>query len=239
VRLCAQCKAALKRVRYDTVSQLMPMPRRPRRGDRLRPIAHPVDAPERQAARRRGAVAWRGVRIPLALGAMVAIVGSAGYFIVHQIHAATPPDAAATAVGGAEDTPRLTPPPAIVESSAASPIVVPQAASGNDAAQPAVAKARNATRSVKTPPTAVGPPAPEGPPEPPPTPVVVAAAPPPPAPRPADRMQLLAQAFTECPQDALLTRMVCEQKARLQYCDGYWGQAALCPNGAPDRNNSH
>ena len=221
------------------------MPRRSRGGDRSRPTARPVKAPEGRATRRRGAVAWRGVRIPLALGAMVAVVGSAGYFIVHQIHAATPPDSAAeTRAAAAADTPRLTPAPsAMTESSAANPAVAPQAAlvaaSERDVAPPAVAKARNAARNVKTPPTAVGPPAPEGPPEPPPAPVVVAAAPPPPAPRPPDRMQLLAQAFAQCPQDSMLTRMVCEQKARLQYCDGYWGQAALCPNGAPERNSSH
>ena len=248
VRLCAQCKAALKRVRYDTVSQQMPMPRRTRGGDRSHAPARHVDDVAAGAARRDGTVSWRGMRIPLALGAMVAIVGSAGYFIVRQIHAATPPEAVAASrasdVEKSADRPQnFTPAPLVVAvASSVNPATVPQApdaAAPRDVAPPAVARARSAARSVKAPATAIGPPAPEPSPEPPPVPAVVALAPAPPAPRAPDRMQLLAQAFTQCPQDSMLPRMVCEQKARLQYCDGYWGQTPLCPNGVPERNYSH
>jgi len=179
------------------------------------------------------------MRIPLALGAMVAIVGSAGYFIVRQIHAATPPEAASASTEpgrGAEGVPaRTEAPPAIAEQSAPTPVSAIQAASAGapdrDVATSAVAKPKNVARSAKAPPIFVGPPAPEPHPEP--APVVMAAAPPPPAQRPPDRMQLLAQAFAQCPQDSVIPRMLCEQKARLQYCDGYWGQTPMCPDGAP------
>ncbi len=247
VRLCAQCKAALKRVRYDTVSQAMPTPRRSRGGERSRTPVRTADDVVTSAPRRNGVVSWRGMRIPLVLGAMAAIVGSGGYFIVRQIHAATPPESVAVigtaAVERNADTPRNPAPasPLTAQTSAANPATAPQAsditAPGEDA-KPVVAKPRSAPRSVKAPVAAVGPPAPEPSLEPPPAPVVVAVAPAPPAPRPLDRMQLLAQAFAQCPQESLLPRMICEQRARIQYCDGYWGRSSLCPNGVPEGNYS-
>jgi hypothetical protein len=247
VRLCAQCKAALKRVRYDTVSQQMPMPRRSRGGERSRAPARTGDDVETGAPRHNGAVSLRGMRIPLVLVAMAAIVGSGGYFIVRQIHAATPPESiaasGASAVERSADTARSPAPasPAGVQASSAIPATVSQAvdmAESREDAKLVVARPRSVARSVKAPVLAVGPPVPEPSPEPPPAPVVVAVAPP--APRPPDRMQLLAQAFAQCPQDSLLPQMICEQKARIQYCDGYWGRTSLCPNGVPEGNyNSH
>ncbi len=186
------------------------------------------------------------MRIPVVLGAMVAIVGSAGYFIVRQIHAATPADApmiSATADAGnarAAQTVAVTTPVIAINAGSGPPPAAPVTSATAPANAPtATAKPRSVARSAKGTSAPVGPPAPELPPEPAPAPVVVAAAPVPPAPRPLDRMQLLAQAFSQCPQESLLPRMVCEQKARLQYCDGYWGRAPLCPNGAPENNPSH
>ncbi len=244
VRLCAQCKAALKRVRHDTVSQLMPMSRRTRGGARTRREGWRADSPAGEEWHR--GVSWRGVRIPVALGAMVAIVGSAGYFIVRQIHAATPADApmiSSTVDAGnarAAQPVAVTAPVMAINVAAGPPPPAPVTDGTAPANAPtAPAKPRSAARSAKGTSAFVGPPAPELPPEPTPAPVVVAAAPAPPAPRPLDPMQLLAQALTQCPQESLLPRMVCEQKARLQYCDGYWGRAPLCPNGAPENNPSH
>jgi hypothetical protein len=245
--LCAQCKAALKRVRYDTVSQQMPLPRQARGGERSRASARMADGVAPSAPRHNGTISLRGMRIPLVLGAMAAIVGSGGYFIVRQIHAATPPEpvaaSSASAVDRNADTARnpASASPSVAQASIASPAAMPQAvdtaASGEDT-KAVVAKPRNAPRGAKAPLVAVGPPAPELSPEPPPAPVVVAAAPALPAPRPPDRMQLLAQAFAQCPQDSLLPQMICEQKARIQYCDGYWGRTSLCPNGVPEGNYS-
>ena len=100
VRLCAQCKAALKRVRHDTVSQHMPMTRRARGGDRARRDVPRVDADGGE--HRDAAGVFRGVRAPIAVAALVSIVGSAGYFIVQQIHAAMPPEVSAAARTGSD-----------------------------------------------------------------------------------------------------------------------------------------
>ncbi len=180
------------------------------------------------------------MRAPIAAVALVAIVGSAGYFIVQQIHAAMPSEVSAAARAGSDRvsaTPVL--PPVIAK--APEPLVLAPAnsvATSGDGAATAVAKPKVAARVVKPAPAPVVAPAPEVRPEPAPAPVVVATAPPP-AVRPPDRMQLLAQAFAQCPSDGVLARMVCEQKARVQYCDGFWGQVPSCPNGAPDRGLSH
>jgi len=58
-----------------------------------------------------------------------------------------------------------------------------------------------------------------------------------PAPRPApprDRWQLMADAIAQCGHERFFAAVVCEQRVRLQYCDGYWGQVAQCPNGIPN-----
>jgi hypothetical protein len=238
VRLCAQCKAALKRVRHDTVSQHMPMTRRARGGDRARREIPRVDV---DGGEHRGSAgAFRGMRAPIAVAALVAIVGSAGYFIVQQIHAAMPPEVSAAARGASDrvSAAPLLPP---VAATAPEPLVPAPANSvftSNDAVPPAVAKPKVAPRVVKPVPAPVTVPTPEVRPEPAPAPVVVAAAPPP-AVRPPDPMQLLAQAFAQCPTDGMFARISCEQKARIRYCDGYWGRAPMCPDGAPDRSLSH
>jgi hypothetical protein len=81
-------------------------------------------------------------------------------------------------------------------------------------------------------------PAPKGvapPPEPPPE-IEVVRAPPPPvaaAPQPTPRIdpwQQMAQAIGRCPS-GFLDHVLCEQRVRLQYCDGHWGQVAQCPGG--------
>jgi len=59
------------------------------------------------------------------------------------------------------------------------------------------------------------------------------AAPAPPAPKPApqaDPWQQMSAAIGRCP-DGFLGHVVCEQRIRLQYCEGHWGQVAQCPGG--------
>jgi hypothetical protein len=70
---------------------------------------------------------------------------------------------------------------------------------------------------------------------PPPAPPVAAAPPPRPAPAPVavepprpDRLQQLNGALGRCKGRDLIARAVCEQRARLQYCDGYWDQVPQC-----------
>ncbi|MEP7183066.1 MAG: hypothetical protein ABI886_12855 [Betaproteobacteria bacterium] len=55
--------------------------------------------------------------------------------------------------------------------------------------------------------------------------------PPPSPPReapPPDRWQQFAEAMATCGGEAFIGRVVCEQRARLSACDGYWGQVPQC-----------
>ncbi len=64
---------------------------------------------------------------------------------------------------------------------------------------------------------------------------------PPPQPAPAapilaappkpDRFASLNDALARCVGLNLIQRAVCEQRARLQHCEGYWGQVPQCPGG--------
>ena len=64
---------------------------------------------------------------------------------------------------------------------------------------------------------------------PPPAPEKVAAlpvAPPPPAP---DRWQSMRDSIALCDRENLINGIICGQKARIQYCEGYWGKVPQCP----------
>ncbi len=50
-----------------------------------------------------------------------------------------------------------------------------------------------------------------------------------PAPAAPDRWQLLSEAVARCAGEGVLGGVICEQRARWQYCDGYWGKVAQCP----------
>lgn len=46
-----------------------------------------------------------------------------------------------------------------------------------------------------------------------------------------DRWERMAGAMQACSTEEFLGRVICEQKVRLEYCEGYWGQVAQCPGG--------
>ena len=46
---------------------------------------------------------------------------------------------------------------------------------------------------------------------------------------PQDRVQALTHALGRCGAEGFFTRVACEERARLQYCDGAWGSVAQCP----------
>lgn len=48
---------------------------------------------------------------------------------------------------------------------------------------------------------------------------------------PGDRWQALNQALASCGGN-FIERVVCGQRARFRYCDGYWGRVPQCPSGA-------
>jgi hypothetical protein len=49
-----------------------------------------------------------------------------------------------------------------------------------------------------------------------------------------DRWQVMADQVARCGREGFLAGVVCEQRVRLKYCEGYWGVAAQCPSGLPN-----
>jgi hypothetical protein len=45
----------------------------------------------------------------------------------------------------------------------------------------------------------------------------------------ADRWQRLDDEISRCTREDFITRVICGQRARFRYCDGYWGKVAQCP----------
>lgn len=223
-KLCGACKAALKRARHETVSQLDPLPRRPSRARRTEKPSRAEsagssggggsDAGSRPPRRER-------IRLPASVVALGVVAIAIGYFVSHLRGETDGPDLAAAASVPAPYVPLPT--------SAAPPEAVPE---------PFALPARAALPSPPPPPKhvlAVRPKAPSPPPQPEPEPppvTAVAEAPPPPiAPKiqpPApDRWQMLASAIAQCGDG--LGGLLCAERARWQYCDGYWGKVAQCP----------
>ena len=75
------------------------------------------------------------------------------------------------------------------------------------------------------------------------TPKVVQAPPPvhraaaPTATRAVDRWQRLDDELSRCTREDFITRVICGQRVRFRYCDGYWGKVPQCPGNTttPDR----
>ena len=148
------------------------------------------------------------------------------------------PVADAPRVDAAAPAADATPPSA---ASAAMPATGVPAASGatpSPAQEPAVRPAPAAPR----PPRAPRPAAPKAdlanPPAASPAPAPVAPAPkavPAAAPRPeppVDRWVQMSSDLARCTREDFINRVVCDQRVRLRYCDGYWGKVSQCP-GAP------
>ena len=98
--------------------------------------------------------------------------------------------------------------------------------------KPRAAPAQPATRAPPVPSTAT--------PATPPPPIVAQPAAPPAsvtASTPVDRWARFAEELHRCTSESFLSRVVCDQRVRLRYCDGYWGKVPQCPGGVanPDR----
>lgn len=46
-----------------------------------------------------------------------------------------------------------------------------------------------------------------------------------------DRWQAMLEAIARCPRDNFFTGVVCEQRVRLRYCEGHWGESPHCGSG--------
>lgn len=243
-RLCAPCKAALKRARHETVSQLEPLPRRKSSLSKTR--GAPTVAPQGTTTGARSPRPFRW-RFAAVVALVAAAVSTGGYLALRLERGAVEPGGASAASAPMAATPSTT-----------SPLPAPRREPDADATlqrspQPGAApQAAEAPKPVLL--TAPGKPVPKRPSSPAPVPVAPAIArfaaatePPPapatipeaPTPRPAappDRWQLMADGIARCGREDFIAGVICEQRVRLQYCDGYWGQAAQCPSGV---NNDH
>ena len=251
-KLCLDCKAARKRAFDATVTQPLLAAAGAARDSTttrrlLRPSQSVPDAARRAAkmalaARHSTNIATespsrRTGRWPIMVGAIGIAVLAVGTF-GHWFGASQSDTSAAVPVERAlmEDRPaassivRAAPPSAIAEPAGvavAAPVAnnaqaleTTTAATTADAAKRPNVRLRPAKAPVALPP-----------PEPLPAPIIAVAPPPPSVVREAptpDRWQLMSDAIARCPRDNFFSRVSCEQRLRLQYCDGHWGQVPQC-----------
>jgi hypothetical protein len=247
--LCVPCKAALKRARYVTVQESIRRPsiidvrRKPRRARPADPTPEPArraraaDSIPRPETPPRARVSpdviktfHAGSRVFVAL-LFVAVLGGAVYFGQRELSAnawsgaSVAAEAARPAMAESVatiQTPAVEPAPAPVPPPAATIAVEPEK---RPEIKPATGKrtmlATRATFATADgdPPDAVAPP-PE-----PEKPVPVAVPPPRPVP---DRWQNMRDAQAECDRLGIFDGLICGQRVRIQYCEGYWGKVAQC-----------
>ena len=241
--LCAPCRAALKRAGQRTVQELPhyrhPVPRaRARRREPSAPTPADAAATAPRASRRRSGDTGR--RVVLATAAVAALAGVA-YLGQARWQAGD--------VDVPGDTPTIPAPPkpapqALPATTAPAPAATPVAASVAVRTAPAAASeaARGppASRRAAAPAPPTEPPttattypsldafgaiaeAPRAPPAPPP----VAAVRPPP---PPDRWQNMRDALAQCEREGGFGGFLCDQRTRIDACEGYWGRVPQCPD---------
>jgi hypothetical protein len=246
--LCAPCKAALKRARYVTVqedmrpSSVIDVRRKPRHARSPGPAAAPRSAPEAVPPQKRAGFppptvspspdVRLGRRIFIGIFVVASAMGGASYFGQREL-GAHPGDTASVPEVPASEPVRdpaggVTEPrkeeAALPPTPVAARVAVPQTQPAPAAAVPAKrvkpsARAAVATayepfegpNVVREPEKVAAAPAP--------------ALPPPPVP---DRWQNMRDAQAQCDREGLLSGLICGQRVRMQYCDGYWGKVAQC-----------
>jgi hypothetical protein len=229
-KLCAACRSALKRARNDPASVLQPLVKRAsdtlQRRRQRKAAAQGDKAPAAAAVIPPPVGAHRGVT-PAVVAAIAAALCVIGYVILQHrddgaradspmtLAAPAAAAAAASAVPDAGPGPRPSRAPL-------SPIVSP--AAPEIAAGPQPANKAKRARPKELP--ALLPLPLEAP-------AVIAQ--PLPAPRvavksaPPDRRTQLRSAFDHCASTDVLGQAFCEQRARIELCDGLWGTVPQCP----------
>lgn len=217
--LCRPCKAALKRARQFTVQALPGTPISVTGPGDPFPVAPPPRSERRVSVadrRRRTALA----ALAVALFAAAAFVGGRGLATARAEREAPvlatiaplppvpPPQFALPVPDVLPPAVRHAQPAAAAKRSAIAPALpTREPGDGIPAAAPpasmtALAQAPEASRAA---------------------PVMVAAAPPP------DRWQTVSEALARCAEEGGLGGFICDQRVRLNACDGYWGRVAQCP----------
>lgn len=230
-RLCAPCKAALKRARLETVSELIPRP------SRAAAEAQEIRRRTKEAAARAAKPTRRWILPGYCLAAALVIAGA--YLVWHV---ARPTRESAVAAPAPPTVPQANAlvvraePAAGPVTSQAKPLVeapasrpAPRAAVGPPASRAAPKRAANTPSVPSAPPadrfTAAAPRE---------VPAAAAASEsvPPVREAPApDRWQVMSDQIVRCGREGFLAGVLCEQRVRIKYCEGYWGLTAQCPSG--------
>jgi hypothetical protein len=261
-KLCRQCTAAVKRARQvpTVMSQFMPVALSGYGSAGARAPQHQT-VRFRNALPRTSSSKTTGWAALVAFAAFVVAVCVTAYFAAVEIDESPPPGAKVVVVPAGGTAPALVgasagpPPPAPtdVDETATERAAVDEAAYGamtqgrHQASPPheaahaparrnaaADATANNASPTIPAglsmtaadtnadtnPSTGAGAPLP-------PTPTAV-----PQEPVPPDRWQSMLEEIARCPRDNFFVGVVCEQRVRLRYCDGYWGRVSHCAGGS-------
>lgn len=234
-RLCGPCKAALKRARLETVSELIPRPSRAS----LEAQEIRRRAKEAAAARVAKPRSRRWLVPGLCLAAALVIAG--GYLAWRSARPAHEPSVAAPLTAGT--APQAPAPILRTEPVAVNPVNAVKPAPETRPPHPAAARAGPTPhasrvapkRAVDAPTVPSTPPAdrfaaaaPREASAPLPAPEAVLPAREAPAP---DRWQVMADQIARCGRDGFFAGVICEQRVRIKYCEGYWGSAPQCPSG--------
>jgi hypothetical protein len=253
-KLCLPCRSALRRARDDTVSELLPLPRRldalayqhahtvtgtpPRASIAAKEKKARITAAKRISAGARSLPhrAWQLAVLAIAV-LVLAILGGMAARQSHDAHADTRdlrPSLApvidtrvspAALAAEARNSTTFSASPTLTDASAPAEPALPEMTHKE---RPKAEKARAAAprpTPVADMTTALGPSIEEAGSAVPVSKPDIAI---PPAP---DRWQLLSGRLSGCAGGNLFARVACEHAARAQYCEGYWGQVAQCPAG--------
>lgn len=246
-KLCADCRAARKRAFAATVTQpLLAAAGRPGSEGRLLRPSQSVAATARRAAERALFVKPPPAQevVPrlrssdfFLLAAAIAAILIAGAYAAHRLRVTAKPDALAGVgqAAGFDHASTTTGLPVAPTPTALRPAASPQGSAENPAGAPAPNPAAKADAPKRAKPKQnVAQPAP---PSPMPEVQTIAAAPapapvlePPEPPRP-NPWQSMNDGLARCADNNLLDHIICDQRVRLQYCNGYWGQVPQCPGG--------
>jgi hypothetical protein len=251
-KLCLPCRAALRRARDDTVSELLPLPRRieaiafagartvsrtldivgvrrTRRHPKATSPAAPLATPSGGSSLQTAAIALFALAIGfLAYGFMQQLRGGPDGSVVHRSPEPMPasPQSAVSPAALAAEARRntaLAPLPTETHTDQAPAAEAPRVEPIKPRRNAPSGRSAAKVEIMAVPSAEV-------------VPTIVAAAPKT-APEEAaptvapDRWQLLSAALGRCMAGNLFSRVACEHSARAQFCDGYWGQVAQCPGG--------
>ncbi len=235
--LCPPCRAALKRAGHLTVQDLphylAPVRRpggkgrRPADSRRAAPVA-PVPPPPAAPA--------SGRRVLVAAAAVGALAGIAYLGPTAHVPREAPP---AGRLSGSTPSSAAMSAPAVPGAALAAPVATAAAppvpgpsATVTEPARPVLARVPPRPKQAALRAEAVV--APSAPP------VAEIVAPPPvpppqaPAPRevppPPDRWQQMSDALARCDREGGFSGFICDQRVRLDSCEGYWGKVPQCPN---------